>query len=182
MTWAETKTLWCALGKKQGSDIEERESRREKEGWETVFVICVFIMGCLLSRRREGGDGIETAAPLLLLPWKPREMLDIKKWLIHTRLCLQLLCVWCVCEDEVCCFIFMRTDIFRCEKLSRGNILTEGHIFLDVSLTCFDSSHIQRSQRCWAVTLILSKNSQLKTEAPETQYNQPQVHETCLCV
>lgn len=69
---------------------------------------------------------METAAPLL--PWKLRELLDIKNDLfIHN--CLIIVCV-CVCVG---------TDIFRCEELSRGNILREGHNLLEVSLTCLDS-------------------------------------------
>lgn len=58
-------------------------------------------MGCLLSRRRQGDGGMETAVPLL--PRKQEKCWTLKKWLIPTRLCLYLLCV-CVWQNEVLLF------------------------------------------------------------------------------
>lgn len=123
-------------------------------------------MGCLLSRRRQGDGGLETAVPLL--PRKQEKCWTLKKLTYsYTAVFIFILCVCarvCVRQNEVCCFMFMRTDTFRCEKHPKNTFISGGLSLWLVSLKVL--CHIQRSQKCSAVTLILSKNSQLKTKAP----------------
>lgn len=84
----------CSRGEeKGGSDREERDGP-EEDGMR-LFVICVFIMGCLLSRHWEEEGYVQTAKSVCLLPWKPREMLDIKKNNLFIPDCVQN---YCVCE------------------------------------------------------------------------------------
>lgn len=52
------------------------EEEKEEEGWE-IRQICVFIMGCLVSRRWQGDGGMETAVPLL--PRKQEKCWTLKK-------------------------------------------------------------------------------------------------------
>lgn len=106
--------------------VTERRRRRRRDRRLSLLDLCVhYGMPSIppsVRGRRHGNSCSSVTA-------ETREMLDIKKWLIPTRLCWFILCV---CVWQVCCFIFMITDIFpgvKCEQ--GGNILTEGHVFLE---------------------------------------------------
>lgn len=67
----------------------------------------VFIMGCLLSRRRQGDGGMETAVPVTA---ETREMLDIKKNDLFLHVCSHLFWV------SVCAFLIHENRHFQLRK------------------------------------------------------------------
>lgn len=145
--------------------VTERRRRRRRDRRLSLLDLCVhYGMPSIppsVRGRRHGNSCSSVTA-------ETREMLDIKKWLIPTRLCWFILCV---CVTGMLFHIHDNRHFSRCEMRAgrkhpdRGTRFS-GRLFLWLVLTLKVFCHIQSSQRCSAAALIFSRNSRLETGAP----------------
>lgn len=128
--WVETKTLSCSL------KIEKRDWRRD--GRLSLLDLCVHYMMPSIPPSAKGWRHGNSCSSVTT---ETREMLDIKKWLIPTRLCLYLLCVW-VTEWGLL-FWYSWEQTFSGAKIwAGGTSWQRDTVFWNaLSLTCFDSKY-----------------------------------------
>lgn len=152
----------CSVKRKWGSD------RRKETEWEIVresrrrdgrlsLLACVLIMGCLLSRRRQGDGGMETAVPLL--PRKQDKCWTLKK-MTFLHGCVHIYSACAVsysweqtfpCAENWAEETSWQRDTFFWRALSLWHVLTQS------ILSHSEASEIFRGHLCWLSA---------KTEAP----------------
>lgn len=146
----------CPEKKLRGGKWQKERSRRRRDGRLSLLDLCVHYGMPSIPPPARGRRHGNSCSPVTA---ETREMLDIKK-MTYSYTAVFIFILWvCVWQSEVCCSIFMKTDICRCRERAEETSWQRDAFFCEAPWLVLT---------LWEVSCHLdsSRNRQLKTEKP----------------